>query len=581
MSQKYKNMMLFMLIALVPIIIIAFYYDQVTHEIVTENVRLFSNKIVQQTRSGLDDRIYNMETNLHMSVNNQDVLDMMLELPKDDPIEATFKEVKLGKHFNTIIYNLPYLETIVIDLYDYKTLMFGEGIEQGQISQAIKNVISQEFKREAPYSRAQSSENKPIWILGESQEDDSIYLIKEFKYFMYAKTMGVVTFIIDKGMINDYIESESLLQDGQYMVLNEENIDMNTKEYSEVYDELLKRVMQVDDVITGEYRQELISYTELNNGWQLINKIPEKIVFKDLRKTRSNTFIFALGGVIISIISAWIISKSTGNKLDKLIKKFEKVEKGDFTTEVVIDSGDEFAEIEHHFNKMVKELDNLIKENYLCSLETKEAHLKALQYQINPHFLYNILEIINAIAATYKAKEIRKITQNLGSLFRYNITGLTGEVTQLRHEIEHIKTYIYLQQVQLPYKLEVFFDIEEAINRVKILKFTLQPIIENIIKHGFEDRCGSASIEINAVVEDRLIITIADDGSGMSEDILIKLQERLEQRQINIKREDGVGIGLKNIQERIKLTYGEDYGITIKSVLNQGTMIIVTFPYIE
>lgn len=583
MRVKKKIMLLFTLIALIPVIVISYYYNYVSYNNMKETVSLLSNRIIKQTEGGITDRIIAMEQKLHISVNNQNILDIFMELPKYDPIKASFEEEKIAKQIDTIIYNTPYLKSIVLDLYDYKTLSYGEGGRDGSISNIIRYLTSDEFKKGDYYKKAKENTNEPLWISEINDNDNRIYVMKEFKYFMYAKKMGVVIFVIDDAMIGDYIKTMDdvdILGNNTVIDINSKKVivgdEINIKELNRINNTKLEDYSKID---TMNIDNDLISYSVLKNNWLLINTIPEKIIFEGLNKTKTNTIIFIIIGTIISIMAGATISKNTEKKLSRLIGKFEKVEKGDFSIDVQIDDDDEYGMLEEHFNNMVNELDILIKDNYLSSLEAKEAHLNALQYQINPHFLYNTLEVINSIAATYKAKEIREITQNLGSMFRYNISGSGNDITTLDKEINHIKKYIYLHKMHLPCEIEAFYDIEEEAYNAKILKFTLQPIIENIIKHGFKDRYTDGCIEINVEISKNLIITIQDDGIGMNDE---KLQELLRNLNLNEehKKSDSKGIGLRNIQERIKLNFGEEYGINILSSEEVGTTVIIEIPYI-
>lgn len=570
-----------MLIAIIPLIVIAFYYDYISYNNTKETVSFLSNRIVNQTEVGINDRIKTMEKDLHMSVNNQDILDTFMNLPTYDPIKASFEEEKIRKHFDTIIYNTPYLDSIVIDLYDYETLTFGEGREDGNISETMRYLTSSLFTDSIYYEEAKLNTNEPIWISELRDNDNKIYLTKEFKYFMYARKMGVVTFVIDENMINDYIKTigeVEIIGSNTVMDNRSKNIIVGDKISNDnLYRKNSETLLLDSEIETIESNNDLISYCTLINDWVLINLISGDIVFGGLTKARSNTIIFIVIGSIISLIASWIISKNTESKLSILISKFEKVEKGDFLIDRKIEDDNEYGIIEDHFNNMVNELDVLIKDNYLCSLEAKEAHLNALQYQINPHFLYNTLEVINSIAATYKAQEIREITQNLGSLFRYNISG--SEVTTLDNEIKHIKNYIYLHQLHLHCKIEAFYDIEDEAKKAKILKFTIQPIIENIIKHAFNDRYSDGYIEINVEVRKNLRIIIRDDGCGISKEGLDELINKLSGKDSSIKKYEGGGIGLINIQERIKLNFGEEYGIEILSSDGNGTTISIEIPY--
>lgn len=389
-------------------------------------------------------------------------------------------------------------------------------------------------------------------------------------------------------MITDYTNQDQENKNVYAIIDNDYRNVINGDSYNEVYKMKAYKDASNKNVKTINFDNKVISFIKLDNNWMLINEILEKDIFSTINKARISIIIFMIIGALASIVAAWVISKNTGNKVERILSKFERLEKGDFTVDRQIKSEDEFGILESKFNNTVKELEIQIKENYLCSLEAKEAHLKALQYQINPHFLYNTLEVINSIAVTYGAEEIREITQKLGRMFRYNINRDGSDITTLGREIEHINDYIYLQQLHLSYNLMVFYDIEEELYDIKVIKFILQPIIENIIKYAFKDRESDACIEISAIVIEKdfyknIEIIIQDDGIGMSEEVLNLVNKNLYSKKSLGNNSDEVGkggIGLKNIQERISLSFGENYGIVINSVEGEGTKIIVTLPYI-
>lgn len=588
MSIRYKIMIIFVLIVIVPVIIIAIYYDYTSYKNMKENVELLSNKIVEQTSLGINYRMKMLEKDLHMSVNNQDILDILMNMNNYDAIEVTFEKEKLNKYFDTIIYNTPYLDSIVIDLYDSETLIYGKEKQQESSRDRIDFFTGGKFYSTKEYKEITSNKNKPVWISSIYDDDNKIYLVKEFKYFMYAKKIGIITFIIDKKMITDYTNQDQENKNVYAIIDNDYRNVINGDSYNEVYKMKAYKDASNKSVKTINFDNKVISFIKLDNNWMLINEILEKDIFSTINKARVSIIIFMIIGALASIVAAWVISKNTGNKVERILSKFERLEKGDFTVDRQIKSEDEFGILESKFNNTVKELEIQIKENYLCSLEAKEAHLKALQYQINPHFLYNTLEVINSIAVTYGAEEIREITQKLGRMFRYNINRDGSDITTLGREIEHINDYIYLQQLHLSYNLMVFYDIEEELYDIKVIKFILQPIIENIIKYAFKDRESDACIEISAIVIEKdfyknIEIIIQDDGIGMSEEVLNLVNKNLYSKKSLGNNSDEVskgGIGLKNIQERISLSFGENYGIVINSVEGEGTKIIVTLPYI-
>ena len=228
---------------------------------------------------------------------------------------------------------------------------------------------------------------------------------------------------------------------------------------------------------------------------------------------------------------------------------------------------------------MIDELKRLINENYIQNLEKREAELNALQSQINPHFLYNTLESINSIASVYRCQEICDISQRLGEMFRYSINIGRSEFTTLDKEIEHIRNYIFIQKIRFKDKFEVYYDIPDELRYMKTLKFILQPIVENSLYHGFEGKNTKGNLEVSACIESHnLILKIKDDGKGMTDEQLDSLNDYVSDMSVKIGNNDKRSIGIRNVNARIKLAYGDSYGIIIRSRQNIGTHVIVTLP---
>lgn len=263
-----------------------------------------------------------------------------------------------------------------------------------------------------------------------------------------------------------------------------------------------------------------------------------------------------------------------------LTDKMNRIEKGELTVGSVIDGKDEIGNIDRHFNRMILRLNDLINENYIQKIEKREAELKALQFQINPHFLYNTLESISAIASVYGCREICTICEKLGAMFRYNINKDHSEFVPLIEEIQHIQNYLYIQKVRFGDKFTTFFDIPDELKDCKVLRFILQPLVENALYHGFEGKRVQGCLEISAFVTDgSLIIMIYDDGQGMTAEQVERINTYINENDSRSIGEYKESIGIKNVNSRIKLVCGEEYGITIKSTLNSGTQVRITLPF--
>lgn len=212
-------------------------------------------------------------------------------------------------------------------------------------------------------------------------------------------------------------------------------------------------------------------------------------------------------------------SKDFSSRVELLVRKFRRAETGDLSVSEEIGGSDEIAVLDQQFNRMLGKLDQLIKTSYVQKLENKEAQLKNLQLQINPHFLYNTLETISSIAAVKQVFVVCDICGKLGEIFRYSLGKDYGEMVPLEQEMKHIKNYMFIQEIRHGNRLQVFYNIDVDAAHVYIPRFILQPIVENAISHGLGNLTSVGTLEISAFEKnDRLYIQIEDDGEGMDQE---------------------------------------------------------------
>lgn len=269
-------------------------------------------------------------------------------------------------------------------------------------------------------------------------------------------------------------------------------------------------------------------------------------------------------------------SKDFSSRVELLVRKFRRAETGDLSVSEEIGGSDEIAVLDQQFNRMLGKLDQLIKTSYVQKLENKEAQLKNLQLQINPHFLYNTLETISSIAAVKQVFVVCDICGKLGEIFRYSLGKDYGERVPLEQEMKHIKNYMFIQEIRHGNRLQVFYNIDVDAAHVYIPRFILQPIVENAISHGLGNLTSVGTLEISAFEKnDRLYIQIEDDGEGMDQEKVAEIV-----RFINTAKpvEGKKNIGIRNVNQRIKLACGEQYGIIIESTPYQGNRFTIQLP---
>lgn len=235
-----------------------------------------------------------------------------------------------------------------------------------------------------------------------------------------------------------------------------------------------------------------------------------------------------------------------------------------------------------------KKFEEMIDTSEMISASKKQAEYLALQNQINPHFLYNTLEGIRGETLNAGLDHVAKMTEALATFFRYTISNLDTLVT-LEDELRNIENYYIIQQYRFGERLNLEIDYpednEEELLKCRMPKLTLQPIVENSIYHGIERKIGKGTLRVKIEsTAKRLIITISDDGLGMTSERLLEINQKLHNLSMDYVKQDTEtkgGIAVVNVNSRIKLLFGEEYGICIYSVLNLGTDVEITLPLIQ
>lgn len=290
---------------------------------------------------------------------------------------------------------------------------------------------------------------------------------------------------------------------------------------------------------------------------------------------------------LLSIITYYlnsIILKS----LRRLTETMKRVRKGEVTATIAIQGGGEVGELAHHFNKLIRTINELIAQGVRKQAVTKEAELRTLHSQIDSHFLYNTLENIKMLAEIEGQRTISDALTSLGGMMRYNFKW-SGEYVKLKDEIRHIRNYIDVMNIRFDDPIRLELNIPSEFMELEVLKMSLQPIVENAVKHAwpeFPDQEKRIKIDAIAWEENRITINVTDNGIGMEPYRLGRLSEILrtadneELPSVDYGR-GGVqagGIGLRNVHQRIRLFYGNEYGIEVKSEEGKFTQVTMTFP---
>lgn len=417
--------------------------------------------------------------------------------------------------------------------------------------------------------------------------DKQLMMYKKNIYDLFShEKLGTILYFID---YNKFDWERYNLQDNTFFVVNKYNEII----YHPNREQLGK---SVDNNIISLYSINEKGYSLQHNDNQLINynnlleqsdlKLINITMMNELKKNKTMAMLATVLVVITAIILSSFASSFFALKITKPIKNLcntmKKVEKGNFNIKIPeTRREDEIAILNKSFNYMTLKIKEMIQFQYQLEVKNREAQLMVLQSQINPHFLYNTLQTISGKAILNNDYEISTMCKALSDIFRYSIQSEPKETT-IKDELFHISNYLYIQQIRFDNTIEINIDIDEKFKSCLVPRFILQPIVENAIVHGIEKHpIDKEIISINIEQHNNtLSIIIEDNGPGIEDTKLCRIKRSIDREPMETS--SGLtgrsSIGLRNVNTRLKIFYGKQYGINIHNK-NTGLKIIMTMPY--
>jgi two-component system, sensor histidine kinase YesM len=289
------------------------------------------------------------------------------------------------------------------------------------------------------------------------------------------------------------------------------------------------------------------------------------------------SIILIFSAIVFSVVAAWSLSRSIYTPIKKLHDVTTTITKNDLQALMTSDNVDEITELGMSFNIMIGKIKELLDSKIREQENLKKAELRALQAQINPHFLYNTLDTIIWMAESKKTDQVVEIVTALSSFFRISLSKGMDWIT-IGEEAERIRSYLTIQKMRYHDILDFKIEIAEDVNENTVLKLILQPLVENALYHGIKNKRqgGTISVYARRKGEDEILLEVEDDGIGFTPQKLAQLRAELDDNSGDIKLESGYGIG--NVNKRIRLYYGKPYGLSIQSEYATGTRVTLVIP---
>lgn len=512
----------------------------------------------------------------------------LYEMLKDESISDAEKESELTEMLSTMLFTNSYIENV----------RFITGEKVYSVSRDVTKVLNRRevMQRQWNYEAA----DKRSYHVFPVCSDQQYYFNSKQQVFTIARNyMDAYTVA---GAMNDVLGTIYLdVSPEQFGILEQEihlgeNSCINIYDRSEgsciysrdkqgigaVNEEMLEAITFFEGD-SGIYQTEDMTYSYYrveNTDWVAVAKIDQRdVVMAYIENSRYFAIVLSVISVLMAIMF-YLFSQQITRPAKTLKNAMEQLEGGNLDTRVDICTADEMEVLGNGFNRMADNLQKYIDQVYLAEIRQRDAELDALKSTIKPHYLYNTLEVIRMSALTQKDMLVAEMLGSLSKQLQYLMGNHTDLVT-LREEIQNIRDYFFIVQIRFENRFELEIDIDTECMDLYVLKLILQPIVENAVKHGLRPKQGEGKISISARIEGGYLqLTVMDDGIGMTDEQIKALQEKLEMP-YEKWNEKSRSIGMKNVYDRIRMNYGEQYGFSVISMKDFGTIVRYRLPILR
>lgn len=545
-----------------------------TDSAIFENSVLYTQTITKQINQNIDSYITYMDNIVSVISGSEDAQYYLFRESSDRGHEK-----RLLEQFRIILKGRSDIKNIGL-VCDEGNSLFNTGY---QTENPDLDLSTQEWYKKAVESRGKSIltsshvqhviEGERPWVITMSRGIANLVGSRASK--------GAVFIDLNYSAISELCDQNSIGDKGYVFIVDQDgNIVYHPQQqqlYNELQTENIDAVMnaKTDTVTVGKGEHEkiyTISRSE-KTGWTVVGCMNVAELLKGSRQAQRVYVVCAAGLIVLALILSRLLARNITYPIQRLRDSMKKVQTGEFPTiDLEVSSENEIGSLTKSFNVMTHRIQELMAQNIHEQEQKRKSELKALQSQINPHFLYNTLDSIIWMAEGKKNEEVVLMTASLARLLRQSISN-EDELVSIGQEAEYARSYLTIQKMRYKDKLEFQIDISPAIFGVKIIKLVLQPIIENAIYHGLKYKDSKGFLIVRGYQEgEKAVLEVEDNGVGMDEETLSHI---FEKHKVNYHSN---GVGVYNVQKRLKLYYGEEYGIVYKSKKNEGTRAVITIP---
>ncbi|CAM4161859.1 sensor histidine kinase [Lederbergia lenta] len=595
LSLQNKLIVLYITLFMIPVIIIVINYSNIFYKNAIKDITRNNEYLMEMERIHIDKNIETMRESAQIIASDYDIIEFV-----SNKREKSIEELMAFQtnHMNKMVK----VQTVNPSIADFRFF-----IDHPALNEMWPILFRESRIKETPwYEQVIQRNGTELWWLKQEdyhllsnirKDSPKISLLRKVNE-PYTEHLGIIEIsmlqqnffpkmyspipdgsseiIVINNQNNIYRNpANSFLDDQQFVRADYEKI-LSHLDHQEKTDSFLLTNRKIPYLVVSSYIKGIEAY--------MVNIISLEDIYSETRKARNLTLGMAFVFLLLLSIITYVMISFLLKRMYRLIDNMKQVEKGDFSTKIDIDGHGEFAVLAFHFRNMLNKINKLIADAVYKQAVTKDTELKALKNQIDSHFLYNTLENIKMMAEIDGKYEISDSLTSLGEMMRYNIKW-KNEFVVLSEEVSHINNYIDIMNLRLDEPILFQVDIPEELLEQEILKLSLQPIVENAIKYGIEPHGanGQGIIHVKVYLENQIVyIEVKDNGVGMSKEKVDSLNENIQKatNKNELQSETGQGIGLRNVNERIAIFYGKEYGIHVMSEREAFTTVVIKLPYL-
>jgi len=574
-----KNKILLVLYSLVtiPLLIVGIMSNNIATDIIEGKTITYSRDMLSTIRYRLNDLLRSTEY-ISQDLIYNDSIDQVVIRKSYSPDKITQYEQhqKVVNELETLLLARNELKAACIISFNGLTFYADNNRDKLSIMEQVDFI--------SMLTEARSMQGKPQWYVKDIEGMDSnVYLLRMITDREAYSESGLMILGINKDYLaeafssleGEYINNLAVIDESNRIILSNSNktkIELSYLEFSE----------ENEDYAFDRDNHVLKVHVSLEQpNWRIVTYIPLSQLYQEVYALRWRIIIVCLVVFVAISLLGWLAASDIVKPIYALVKQMEKIQAGETQALVDVDRQDELGYLGQVYNKMVEDMNHLMNSIYREQITRKEAELKALQSQMNPHFLFNTLESVNWMAQMNNVPEISDTVSNLSSLIEANI-GRDSRLITLSEEIAYIDQYIAIVKRRLEDRLEFHEIIDQNVLHVRIPRLLIQPLVENAVYHGIERVRRKGIIELKAESEDdKLIISVYDNGVGISTEELDKRSDTLsmdDDAYFKMIGKRGKSIGIENVNRRIKLFYGQEYGLKLESGEGQYTRVTASIP---